>query len=106
MDESGRSLFEDTIWHPHLAPDCTVLLCKYHIQCIPCYSTQVKHKGEIREALVGKSEGRRSRLTWEDNIKTDITEIWLRRLNYVIWFKAGKDNVRGVVETVMNSRVS
>jgi len=46
---------------------------KIKIQVIPyCYATQVTRKGEIRNALVGRLEGR-SGVRWEDNIKTGVT---------------------------------
>jgi hypothetical protein len=66
--------------------------------------------GEMRNAyniLVGDLEGkrplRRSRCRWEDNIKMDLKETGLQRVE---WIHLVQDRWRAVVHTVMNLRVS
>jgi hypothetical protein len=56
--------------------------------------------------LVGKPEGKRSSVKWEDNIKRALEKYGVRRLNYLTWLKVGEDKLCAFVKNVMNFRVS
>jgi hypothetical protein len=64
---------------------------------------------DVYRVLVGRPEGKRRlgrpRRRWEDNIKTDLREIWIDDAN---WIQLALDRVqwRAFVNTVMNLRVS
>jgi hypothetical protein len=58
----------------------------------------------VYRVLVGKPEGKRPRLRWEDNIKMNIQEVICGGMDWIEL--AQRDRWRALVNTVMNFRVA
>jgi hypothetical protein len=59
---------------------------------------------KVYKVLVGKPEGKRPRLRWEDGIRMDLKETGLRGVDW-IRLAQDRDRWRAVVSAVMNLRV-
>jgi hypothetical protein len=106
-DGSWRKLHSDELHSLYSSPNIVRVIKSRRMRWAGHVPRMGKGRGVYR-VLVGRPEGKTPlgspRLRWEDNIKTDLTEI---RIDGANWIRLAEDRVQwwSFVNTVMNLRV-